>query len=97
VNLNQVTLKLSCTGTTACTGIRVTETANKNEQVASARLSLEPGQTKVITLALNGKGRRLLAHRGKLPVVITVTITPAMLKAAHVTLHAPKKPAHRHP
>jgi PKD repeat protein len=97
VNGNKVTLKLVCTGSTSCTGIRVTETANKTAQVASARLSLEPGQTKAITLALNGKGKRLLAHLGKLPVVIAVTTDGAIVKTAHVTLHPAKRPSHHRP
>ena len=97
VNGNKVTLKLVCTGSTSCTGIQVTETANKTEQVASARLSVKPGQTKAITVALNGKGKRLLAHLGRLRVVITVTLKTATVKTAHVTLHAPKKPTHHHP
>ncbi|HET6867028.1 MAG TPA: PKD domain-containing protein, partial [Solirubrobacteraceae bacterium] len=94
---NRVTLTLLCTGSTACTGIQVSETANKTKQVASARLSLKPNQTKRITLTLNGKGRGLLAHLGKLRVVITVTIRTAIVNTAQVTLHPPKKPAHRHP
>lgn len=94
---NKVTLQLSCIGSTACTGTRVTETTNKTSQVASVRLSLKPGQTKTITLTVNGKGKGLLAHLGKLPVVITVTLNTATVKTAHATLHAPKKPRHRHP
>jgi PKD domain-containing protein len=97
VNGNKVTLKLSCIGSTACTGIQVTETANKAKQVAAARLSLNPGQTKAITLTLNSKGKVLLARFGKLRASITVTLKTAIIKTTHVTLHASKKPPHRHP
>jgi hypothetical protein len=97
VHGNKVTLKLACLGSTACTGIRVTETTNKTNQVASDRLSLTPGQTKTITLTLNRKGKNLLARFGKLPVAITVTLKAATVETAHATLHAPKKPAHHHP
>jgi hypothetical protein len=100
VNANKVTLKLSCIGSTACAGIRVGE-HKQTVQLASARLSLNPGQTKAITLTLNGKGKRLLAQLGKLPVTITVTMTTAgsttTVTTAFATLHPPKKPPHRHP
>lgn len=94
---NKLTLKLSCTGSAACSGIRVVETTNKTKLLASARLSLKAGQTKTVTLTLNSMGKRLLARLGKLPVVISVAINTTTVKGAHATLHSPKKPKHRHP
>lgn len=101
VSGNKVTLKLLCAGSTACAGIQVSETANNAKHLASARLSLKPGQTQTITLMLNRKGGVVLEHFGKLRVVITVTMTTAgktaMVKTAHATLHPRRKPSHHHP
>jgi len=99
---NKLTLKLSCIGPTACTGIRITETTRKpTVQVASVTLRLSPGQTRTVTVTLNGKGNALLKPLAKLPVTIAVTIPiagkAATVETAHATLHPPKKPRHRHP
>jgi hypothetical protein len=76
------------------------KTRKRPVQVANVKLGLRAGQTKTITLTLNRKGKVLLAHLGKLPVAITVTMTTAgkatTVKTAHATLHLPKKPPHRH-
>jgi hypothetical protein len=121
---SKVTLKLSCAGNAACSGIHITETtvevlrepgnklvaviasASKSKtskrpvHVANVKLRLNAGRTKTITLTPNRKGKVLLAHFGKLPVAITVTMTTAgkttTVKTAHATLHLPKKPPHRH-
>ena len=99
---NKLTLKLSCIGPTACTGIRITETTRKpTVQVASVTLRLSPGQTRTVTVTLNGKGNALLKPLAKLPVTIAVMIPiagkAATVETAHATLHPPKKPRHRHP
>jgi PKD repeat protein len=105
---NRVTLKLSCTGTIACSQIHVVETTVEKQkkrkrtvQVASASLRLNPGQTKTVTLTLNGNGSGLLKRSGRLPVTITVAMTTAgktrTVKTAHATLHPPKKPPRHHP
>ena len=105
---DKVTLKLACTGTTACSGIDVTETTVENQEarkrtvpVASVTLRLNPGQITTITVTLNGKGKALLKRVAKLPITIAVTIPiagkTATVETAHAILHPPKKPRHRHP
>jgi PKD repeat protein len=99
---SRVTLKLSCTGTTACAGIGITETArNGTVKVGSATLRLSPGQTRTVTVALNGRGHALLKRFAKLPITIAVTIPIAgqttTIETVHATLHPAKKPARRHP
>jgi hypothetical protein len=97
---SKIVLKLSCAGSGACTGISVTEMAPRGAvRVAFVALRLNAGQTKAITLTLNGKGKTLLARLGELPVTIKVTNAGAgkttTVKSARATLHAPKKPRHR--
>jgi PKD domain len=105
---NKVTLKLACTGTAACSRIDVTETTVEKQKtrkrivrVASAALRLNPGQTKSVTLTLNGTGNAMLKRFATLPITITVTMTTARttatVKAAHATLRPPTKPPHGHP
>jgi PKD repeat protein len=94
---SKVTLRLSCTGTTACTGIRITETAHRGTvKVASVTLGLNAGQTRTIAVTLDVKGTALVKHFAKLPITIAVTIPiageTATVKTAHATLHPPKKP-----
>ncbi len=102
---NKVTLKLSCTSSAACSGIRITETTIKTKtrkqaaQVAAALLNLKAGQTKTITLALGAKGRPLLARFGMLPVSIKLTMPisgkTTTIKTANATLRPSRKTRHR--
>ena len=104
---NKLTLTLFCTRSAPCPGIHILETTinpkthKRPVHVASAALSLKPGQTKTITLTPNSQGAGLLKRVGELSVAITVTITTAgktaTVKNAHATLHPPKKPRHPHP
>jgi hypothetical protein len=63
-------------------GVTVGETSSSSDTCLACRTStvvIGAGDTRVINIALNRKGRALLAARGKLPVSVVVTqITSAM-------------------
>ena len=73
----RVSLRLLCTGTAACSPIKVTATAVRHHHrvtVGSLSTRLSAGHKAALTLALNRAGRALLASRGRLTMTLTVTV-----------------------
>jgi hypothetical protein len=69
---------------------------HKTVVVGHASITLAPGQSRSVTVSLNGTGKALLGRRGKLLVKLTVTQGARVLKTAKLTLipaPAAEKPA----
>ncbi len=64
---------------------------HKTVVVGHASVTLAPGQSRSVTVSLNGTGKALLSRRGKLLVKLTVTQGARVLKTAKLTLHPPAK------
>jgi Tol biopolymer transport system component len=64
---------------------------HKTVVVGHASVTLAPGQSRSVTVSLNGAGKALLSRRGKLLVKVTVTQGSSVLKTAKLTLHLPAK------
>jgi len=64
---------------------------HKTVVVGRASVTLAPGQSRSVTVSLNGTGKALLSRRGKLLVKLTVTQGARVLKTAKLTLHPPAK------
>ena len=64
---------------------------HKTVVVGHASVTLTPGQSRSVTVSLNGTGRALLSRRGRLLVKLTVTQGARVLKTAKLTLHPPAK------
>ena len=64
---------------------------HKTVVVGRASVTLAPGQSRSVTVSLNGMGKALLSRRGKLLVKLTVTQGARVLKTAKLTLHPPAK------
>lgn len=75
---NRLSLRLSCSGTAACTGIKATATAmrahHRKVTVGSLSTRLAAGHKATLVLSLNRAGRSLLASRRRLAVTIVVTV-----------------------
>lgn len=74
---HRLSLRLSCTGTAACSPIRLTATAMHRHHrvtVGSERARLSAGHKATLTLTLNRTGRALLTSTGRLTVTVTVTV-----------------------
>jgi hypothetical protein len=89
----RLSLRLSCTGTAACSPVKLTATAMRRHHrvtVGSLRTRLSPGHKATLTLALNRTGRALLASTGRLIVTVTVTVRNGSrtltVQTAHVKL-----------
>jgi hypothetical protein len=98
-----VKLKLSVTETlrrgkviavTAAT--RKRKTIKKVVAVGTASVTLTGAQRKTVTISLNRAGRRLLVHRRKLKVTLTVTQGRTVVYRHKETLVKPKPKKHRH-
>ena len=68
---------------------------HKTVVVGHASVTLAPGQSRSVTVSLNGTGKALLSRRGRLLVKLTVTQGAHVLKTAKLTLHPPAK-KHKH-
>ena len=64
---------------------------HKTVVVGRASVTLAPGQSRSVTVSLNGTGKALLGRRGKLLVKLTVTQGARVLKTAKLTLRPPAK------
>ncbi len=64
---------------------------HKTVVVGRASVTLAPGQSRSVTVSLNGTGKALLGRRGKLIVKLTVTQGARVLKTAKLTLRPPAK------
>jgi Tol biopolymer transport system component len=64
---------------------------HKTVVVGRASVTLAPGQSRSVSVSLNGTGKALLSRRGKLLVKLTVTQGARVLKTAKLTLHPPAK------
>lgn len=74
---HRLSLRLSCTGTAACSPIKLTATAMRRHHrvtVASLSTRLSAGRTATLTLTLNRTGRALLTSTRRLTVTVTVTV-----------------------
>jgi hypothetical protein len=89
----RISLRLSCSGTAACSPIKLTATAIKRHRrvtVGSLSTRLSAGHTATVTLTLNRAGRALLANTGRLTVTLNVTVRngarTTKVETAHVML-----------
>ena len=89
----RLSLRLWCTGTAACSPIKLAATAMRRHHrvtVGSLSTRLSAGHKATLTLALNRTGRALLASTGRLTVTVTVTVRNGSrtltVQTAHVTL-----------
>jgi hypothetical protein len=96
------TLKLRLTVQETLSGSRVVAVAARRVTVTlgTRTVRLKPGQRSTAAVTLNATGRRLLAHKRKLAVELSVSGTvvgaiSASLKSATVTLAAPARAAAR--
>lgn len=64
---------------------------HKTVVVGQASVTLAPGQSRSVTVSLNGTGKALLSRRGKLLVKLTVAQGARVLKTVKLTLHPPAK------
>jgi hypothetical protein len=64
---------------------------HKTVVVGHASVTLTSGQSRSVTVSLNGTGKVLLRSRGKLLVKLTVTQGTRVLKTAKLTLHPPAR------
>ena len=74
---HRLSLRLSCTGTAACSPIKLTATAMRRHHrvtVGSLSTRLSAGRSATLTLTLNRTGRALLTSTGRLTVTVTVTV-----------------------
>lgn len=63
--------------------------------VGKKTVTLSPGQTETVTVALNAKGKALLAKFGKLHVRLLVTQGSTKIRTGTVTFKARRKPKHK--
>jgi hypothetical protein len=75
-------------GRTIGVAARKTKRHTKVVQVGSAAVTLTAGETKTVSLALNGAGRRLLATYHKLATRLTVTNSGKLLASSTLTFKA---------
>jgi hypothetical protein len=65
----------TCTLTLRLTAVKITQHRRRTVTVGFARFILEPGATRIFTIWLNTKGRRLLKKRHRFRTTLTVTGT----------------------
>ncbi|HEX3974721.1 MAG TPA: hypothetical protein VHW96_00580 [Solirubrobacteraceae bacterium] len=86
----RVSLRLSCSGTAACSPIKVTATATTHRHrvtVGTLTAHLAAGHKATLTPALNPTGRALLARTGRLAVTVTVTVGTGTRRLTVETAH----------